>query len=135
MRAQWGQGRQPTHAVLADEEQIVSRRVRAQQQVPLARSQRLERTKRGPTIDAGVVSALPSERRAVEVMTGPEGGGIVLVAGRDERLLGVVVDFDIRKSILKGVSLEAPLSRVMNPKPFTLPFSSTRAEITRSFCF
>lgn len=73
-----------------------------------------------------------SVRKAIEVMTSANGAGIVLVVGKDERLHGVVVDSDIRRSILKGHNLRAPLSRVMNTKPFTLPFGCGRETIVRS---
>ncbi|MDP3541420.1 MAG: nucleotidyltransferase family protein [Elusimicrobiota bacterium] len=72
-------------------------------------------------------------KRAIEVMSGPHGAGIVLVARADARLLGVVVDSDIRKSILRGVGLAAPLSTVMNPKPVTLPDGLSREEIAHFF--
>lgn len=74
-----------------------------------------------------------SVRRAIEVMSGPHGAGMVLVAGRDARLLGVVVDSDIRKAILKGLGLESALERVMNPKPVTLPHGLSRDKITAFF--
>lgn len=72
-------------------------------------------------------------RRAIEVMSGPHGAGMVFVAGRDARLLGVVVDSDIRKGILQGLGLSSPLNRVMNPKPVTLPHGLSRAKITEFF--
>lgn len=72
-------------------------------------------------------------RQVIEAMTSGEGGGVVLVAKADRKLLGVVVDSDIRKGILRGLSLEAPLSKVMNTKPFTLPFGLDRDEIVRVF--
>ncbi len=72
-------------------------------------------------------------KRAIEVMSGPHGAGIVLVARPDARLLGVVVDSDIRKSILRGVGLDAPLSKMMNPKPVTLSAGLSREEIAHFF--
>jgi len=72
-------------------------------------------------------------RRAIEVMTRPGGAGMVLVAGANGRLLGVVVDSDIRKSILRGLDLDAPLNRVMNPKPATLRDDLAREEIAVAF--
>lgn len=72
-------------------------------------------------------------RRAIEVMSGPHGAGIVLVAKTGGKLLGVVVDSDIRKSILRGVGLDAPLSGVMNPNPVTLSVSLPREEIAHFF--
>ena len=72
-------------------------------------------------------------RRAIEVMSGPHGAGMVFVAGRDARLLGVVVDSDIRKGILQGLGLESPLKSVMNPKPVTLSHGLSRDKITAFF--
>lgn len=71
--------------------------------------------------------------RAIEVMTGPEGRGIVLVAGPSRKLEGVVVDSDIRKAILKGIGLECPLSKVLNPRPVTLPYKLPSEDIVRFF--
>lgn len=41
----------------------------------------------------------------------------VLVVDEEDCLLGLVTDGDVRRSLLKGVSLNAPLSDVMNPSP------------------
>lgn len=70
-------------------------------------------------------------RQAMELMAGPAAVGMVLVAGKTGRLEGVVVDSDLRKGMLKGHGLDAPLSAVMNPKPVTLPRGATREEISR----
>ncbi len=72
-------------------------------------------------------------RRGIEVMSGPHGAGMVLVTDRRGRLLGVVVDSDIRKGILRGLRLEAPLSQVMNPHPVTLRHGLPREEIAAFF--
>ncbi len=42
---------------------------------------------------------------------------IVLVVDENNRLLGTVTDGDIRRGILKGISLEDHVQKVMNPKP------------------
>lgn len=42
---------------------------------------------------------------------------IALVVNQENRLLGTVTDGDIRRGILKGISLEAPVERVMNSHP------------------
>lgn len=42
---------------------------------------------------------------------------IVLVVDENNRLLGTVTDGDIRRGILKGVSLGEPASKIMNPSP------------------
>jgi dTDP-glucose pyrophosphorylase len=81
------------------------------------------------------LSVLPpsaSLRRAIETMTGPEASGIVLVCARDGRLDGVVVDSDIRRALLKGARLSAPISKVMNRRPFTLRHDATREAVVRA---
>lgn len=70
--------------------------------------------------------------RALRAMTGPEGSGIVLVRGPGGRLAGVVADSDIRRGLLRGVALADPVSKVMNPKPFTLDAASSRTTISRA---
>ena len=42
---------------------------------------------------------------------------IVLVVDDGQRLLGTVTDGDIRRGILKGVSLTDAVSQIMNPEP------------------
>lgn len=42
---------------------------------------------------------------------------IALVVDENERLLGTVTDGDVRRGILKGISLEAPISEIMNRQP------------------
>ncbi|CAH0117997.1 UTP--glucose-1-phosphate uridylyltransferase [Paenibacillus sp. CECT 9249] len=42
---------------------------------------------------------------------------IALVTDSDKRLLGTVTDGDIRRGILKGKSLDAPVTEIMNNKP------------------
>lgn len=45
---------------------------------------------------------------------------IALVLDNDGRLLGSVTDGDVRRAILRGVSLSDPVSLVMNKSPFTI---------------
>lgn len=44
---------------------------------------------------------------------------IALVVDGQNRLLGTVTDGDIRRGLLKGISLEETITRVMNPHPTT----------------
>lgn len=68
-----------------------------------------------------------SIRRAIEVID--EGAKrIALVVDAGGRLLGTVTDGDIRRGILRHVSLEAPITEVMNAQPRTLPENHLRAE-------
>ena len=55
-------------------------------------------------------------RKSVEVLDA-SALQIVLVVNEARRLLGTVTDGDIRRGILKGVSLEEPVSSVMNTEP------------------
>lgn len=45
--------------------------------------------------------------------------GIGLVVDERDRLEGVVVDGDVRRGVLAGMSLEAPVEQVMKPDPVT----------------
>ena len=45
---------------------------------------------------------------------------LAVVADDDRKLLGIVTDGDIRRGILRGVALEAPLAQVMNSSPTTI---------------
>lgn len=42
---------------------------------------------------------------------------ICLVVDQEDLLLGTVTDGDIRRSVLKGISLDSPVDQVMNTKP------------------
>ncbi|WP_263841479.1 nucleotidyltransferase family protein [Salinibacter sp.] len=57
-------------------------------------------------------------REALEVI---DAGGIqiAIVTDVDDRLKGVVTDGDIRRAILQGVALDAPVQSVMNDNPIT----------------
>jgi dTDP-glucose pyrophosphorylase len=52
----------------------------------------------------------------------------VAVAGTDGRLLGLVTDGDLRRAILRGVPLDAPVSQVMNRNPVLAPAGTSRDE-------
>lgn len=45
---------------------------------------------------------------------------IVLVVGENGFLLGTVTDGDVRRGLLKGLSLESPVNLIMNSKPVAL---------------
>ncbi|MGD9499336.1 MAG: nucleotidyltransferase family protein [Halothiobacillus sp.] len=68
-----------------------------------------------------------SLHRAIEVID--QGAKqIALVLDDDGRLIGTVTDGDIRRGILRHLSLEAPVSEVMNAKPRSLAAGYSRAE-------
>src|SRR5262249_32297600 len=54
---------------------------------------------------------------------------IALVLDAEQRLLGVVTDGDIRKHLLKGVSLDSPIAPLMNTRPVTADPSEPRSEL------
>ncbi|MBR9973734.1 nucleotidyltransferase family protein [Magnetospirillum sulfuroxidans] len=54
---------------------------------------------------------------------------IGLVVDADRRLLGTVTDGDIRRGILRSISLHDPVDQVMNATPFTASATLSRAEI------
>jgi dTDP-glucose pyrophosphorylase len=54
---------------------------------------------------------------------------IALVVDEKNRLLGTVTDGDIRRCILRNVSLEEPVQRIMNPDPVVASDASSRSEV------
>jgi len=73
------------------------------------------------------LSASDSLHRAIEVID--QGAKqIALVLDDDGRLIGTVTDGDIRRGILRHLSLDAPVSEVMNAKPRSLAAGYSRAE-------
>ncbi|WP_299022964.1 nucleotidyltransferase family protein [uncultured Tepidimonas sp.] len=69
-------------------------------------------------------------RRAIEVI---DRGAkrIALVVDESGRLLGTVTDGDVRRGILRHLSLDAPVAEVMNPQPRVLPLRHGREEALR----
>lgn len=68
-------------------------------------------------------------RDSMRVMSAPTGAGITLIVDSKRVLLGVVVDSDLRKAMLKGHGLDTPLHKVMNRNPFTLPHDTPLSRI------
>jgi dTDP-glucose pyrophosphorylase len=54
---------------------------------------------------------------------------IAIVVDGEGRLLGLLSDGDIRRAILNGFTLEAPIAGIVNRRPLSLPESATREEI------
>lgn len=73
------------------------------------------------------VRAGASLREALESIT-RSGKQIVLVMDGDGRFAGLATDGDIRKAILRGVSLGATVDDVMNRRPVVAPAGLSRAE-------
>lgn len=59
------------------------------------------------------------------------GRGIILIADGQEHLLGVMTDGDIRKAVLKGITLDDPVTLVMNPTPVVITEETTPGELYR----
>ena len=59
-----------------------------------------------------------SIRLILEAIT-KNGRQVALVTDPDDRLLGIVTDGDVRKALLRGALLEAPIGENMNAAPLT----------------
>ncbi len=56
---------------------------------------------------------------------------IALVVDEDNRLLGTVTDGDVRRCILKGISLESPVTEIMKKTPVVATVGQTREDILK----
>ncbi len=56
---------------------------------------------------------------------------IALVVDDELRLLGVVTDGDVRRGLLKNLSITSPVSMVMNTKPLTAKLGTARKELVK----
>lgn len=54
---------------------------------------------------------------------------IAVVTDEEGKLLGTVTDGDIRRGILKGISLNSAIGQIMNPHPVTIPRLTNRKSI------
>jgi perosamine synthetase len=59
--------------------------------------------------------------------------GIALVVDADGRLLGTVTDGDVRRAILRGVTLEGSVAEIMQRDPVTVSRTTDMQEIRRIF--
>lgn len=59
--------------------------------------------------------------------------GIVFVVDDNKRLIGSITDGDIRRAILKDVSLDSPIESIMNSNPISAKNTCTRDEIKDIF--
>lgn len=71
-------------------------------------------------------------RTAMEVLN-RAGLQIALVADDERRLVGVVTDGDVRRALLRGVSLTCSVSRVMQASPITAPVGAPQSRIVALF--
>ncbi len=69
---------------------------------------------------ASLLPAAATIQQAIQQLDA-SGLQIILVGGADDVLAGTVTDGDIRRGLLRGVSLESPLELVMNRAPLVAP--------------
>ena len=74
-----------------------------------------------------VVSPAASIRETLEAITKNSRQAVVVVDA-DGRLAGLVTDGDLRRAILRGVSLDAPIPQAMNPRPTVASATIDRGE-------
>jgi len=75
-----------------------------------------------------VLSPEHSVRDALAVINA-EALRVCLVVDKEQHLLGVVTDGDIRRAILSNVSLTQSVTTVMNPTPITVSAKLTREQL------
>lgn len=56
---------------------------------------------------------------------------VALVADKNNKLLGIITDGDIRRALLADKSLDEPVDSIMTREPITVPVSTTRGEALR----
>jgi dTDP-glucose pyrophosphorylase len=62
-------------------------------------------------------------------LIGANRGQIALVVDADTRLVGVVTDGDVRRGILRGVDLDAPVTEIMNASPHVASENERTADL------
>jgi len=68
-------------------------------------------------------------RTALEYLNRPEGHQTVFIVDDEGRSIGSVTDGDIRRGLLAGNAVDAPVSRVMNRKPRQLVLGDDASEL------
>jgi dTDP-glucose pyrophosphorylase len=74
-----------------------------------------------------VVSPGASIRETLEAITKNSHQAVIVVEA-DGRLAGLVTDGDLRRAILRGVALDAPIPQAMNPRPTVAAATIDRGE-------
>lgn len=80
--------------------------------------------------EAAMLTINSTLRDALNVIN-ETGVGIGLVVDENKKLVGVVTDGDIRRGLLKSLSLTAEVHNVMNRQPITAGIDLTRNELRR----
>lgn len=78
------------------------------------------------------VSPEQPTKNAIETL-GRGGRNVVLVVDADNKLLGIFTDGDMRRYILRGGDLFAPISQAMNRHPFVLPVGCSHDDLQKCF--
>jgi dTDP-glucose pyrophosphorylase len=78
-----------------------------------------------PILAKHVVEPDATLRDAVAAIDAGE-ARIGVVCDRQGVLLGTITDGDIRRALLRGAGLDAPVSQAMNPRPITAPVGTRR---------
>lgn len=60
------------------------------------------------------------------------GFDIALVADGDGRLLGTITDGDVRRGLLRGLDMGAPVAEIMNAKPMTAAPNAARPQLLKT---
>lgn len=54
---------------------------------------------------------------------------VAMVTDDNNKFIGIVTDGDVRRGLIRGVSLQDPVSNIVNKTPVVLPHNATRQEI------
>ena len=73
-----------------------------------------------------LIDSKQSIRDAMKSLNNKESYGFYLVTDKNKKLLGTITDGDIRRSILKGESLDNSVLKCMNKKPKTIFFKNIK---------
>ena len=71
------------------------------------------------------------DQKVIDVVKVIDQGGIqiALVVGDNKKLLGTVTDGDVRRGLLKGVSLDSPVKDIMNTNPIIARKDQDKADV------
>jgi len=58
---------------------------------------------------------------------------VAFIIDEEQKLLGMVTDRDLRRGLLKRISLDAPVTEVINARPTTVSVNMTRIEVLELF--
>ncbi|RDL44017.1 alcohol dehydrogenase [Marinomonas piezotolerans] len=75
-----------------------------------------------------LISGSSSIKKALRIIDS-EALRVALVVTPDRKLLGIITDGDIRRALLDGLSLEEPVSKIMNTSPIIASDSATKDQL------